>query len=104
MNFYASLGNASNERERFWVEDELRAARAAGEKVYARKCGRLLHVYSILLGIGILWSCRSVCCQLYHSWQHLFEDMRCDRGLFDKYLKANSTCILELHTRAIRSF
>ena len=38
------------------------------------------------------------------SWQRLFEDMRCDRGMFDKYLKARSTCILELHTRAIRSF
>ena len=34
LNFYASLGNASNSRERAWVEDELRAARAAGEKVY----------------------------------------------------------------------
>ena len=34
LNFYASLGNASNWRERAWVEDELRAARAAGEKVY----------------------------------------------------------------------
>ena len=35
------------------------------------------------------------------SWQRLFEDMRCDRGLFDKYLKANSACILE---RALPSF
>ena len=34
LNFFASLGNVSNERERFWVEDELRAARSAGEKVY----------------------------------------------------------------------
>ncbi len=27
------------------------------------------------------------------SWQRLFEDMRCDHGLFDKYLKANSVTI-----------
>jgi hypothetical protein len=37
------------------------------------------------------------------SWQRLFEDMRCDRGLFDKYLKASSACILELRTRAVPS-
>jgi hypothetical protein len=34
LNFYASIGNSSNARERAFIEHELRDARAAGDKVY----------------------------------------------------------------------